>query len=97
MDENAKKSLLKQLADNIVEWDTKLDELKKKAMQASDDLKKDYSGIAEDIKIRRAEAEKKIEELKKSGTEGWAELKIGAEKAVDDLSEAIKKAVSKFK
>jgi hypothetical protein len=95
--ENDKKSYMQKLADKIVEWDKKIDELKKQGNEATSVMKEDYTKMAADLKIKKKEAEEKLKELKGISGEGWVELKKGAELAVNDLSEAVNKALSKFK
>jgi hypothetical protein len=95
--ENDKKSYMKKLADKIVEWDKKIDELKKQGNEAASIMKEDYNKMAEDLKVKKKDAEKKLKELKSVGGEGWEELKKGAELAINDFSQAVSKALSKFK
>src|SRR4030042_5898830 len=95
--ENDKKSYMQKLADKISEWDKKRDELKKQGNEAASVMKEDSIKIAEDLKIKKKDAEEKIKELKAVSGEGWEELKKGAEQAVNDLTQAIEKALSKFK
>ncbi len=101
MDQEGKKSYLSQLADQLKDLDAKLDELKAKAKDATAGttagMKADYEKASVELKKMRADAEAKIEELKKSSGEGWEEIKKGADKAVKDLSEAFNSALGKFK
>jgi hypothetical protein len=92
-----KKTYLQQMADRILEWDKKIEDLKKKGEAASAGMREDYLRMAEDLKVKRQEAEVKIKQLKATSGEGWEEIKKGAEKAIGDLSEAFNKALSKFK
>jgi hypothetical protein len=95
--ENDKKSYMQKLADKIVEWDKKIDELKIQGNEAASVMKEDYTKMAADLKVKKKDAEEKLKQLKSVGGEGWEELKKGAELAVNDLSEAVNKALSKFK
>jgi hypothetical protein len=95
--ENEKKSYMQKLADKIVEWDKKIDELKKQGGEAAGVMKEDYAKTAEELKKKKVEAEEKLKQLKSTGSEGWEEIKKGAEQAVSDLSQAFDKALSKFK
>jgi hypothetical protein len=90
--DNDKKTYLQKLADKIVEIDSKLEELKKQGNEAASVMKEDYKKTAEDLKVRKVEAE-----LKSVGGEGWDEIRKGAEQAINDLSSAFDKALSKFK
>jgi thymidylate synthase len=95
--ENDKKSYMQKLADKIVEWDKKIDELKIQGNEAASVMKEDYTKMAADLKVKKKDAEEKLKQLKSVGGEGWEELKKGAELAVNDLSDAVNKAFSKFK
>lgn len=95
--DNEKKSYLQKLADKMVELDKKLDELKQQGTEAGTVLKEDYTRIAEELKVKRKDAEVKLNELRQVSGEGWEEIKKGAEKAFGDLSTAFENALSKFK
>jgi chromosome segregation ATPase len=95
--ETDKKSYLQKLADKIVEWDKKIDELKKQGNEAASVMKEDYTKMAADLNVKKREAEEKLKQLKGVSAEGWEELKKGAELAINDLSDAVNKAISKFK
>jgi hypothetical protein len=92
-----KKTYLKTIADKLVEWDKRIDELKKKGDQASTVIREDYLKMAEDLKIKKREAEEKVKQLKANSGEGWEEIKKGADKAFTDLSDAVDKALLKFR
>lgn len=95
--DNDQKSYMQKLSDKILEWDKKIDELKKQGNEAASVMKEDYVKMAEDLKVKKREAEAKLKELKGVSGESWEELKKGAEQAVNDLSQAVDKALSKFK
>ena len=95
--ENEKKSYMQQLADRIVEWDKKIDELKQHSNDAASVMKEDYAKTSEELKKKKLEAEAKFNKLKSAGGQGWEELKKGAELAISDMSQAMDKALSKFK
>ena len=84
--ESEKKSYLQKLADKMIELDKKLEELKVQGAEASVILKEDYAKVAEELKVKKKEAEEKLNEIKK-----------GAEKAFGELSTAFDSALSKFK
>jgi hypothetical protein len=92
-----KKSYMQQLADKIVEWDKKINDLKKQGGEAATIMKEDYTKISADLKVKKKEAEEKLKQLKSVSGEGWEEMKKGAEQAVNDLSQAFSKAMSKMK
>ncbi len=95
--DNDQKSYMQKLSDMILEWDKKIDELMKQGNEAASVMKEDYAKMAEDLKVKKKDAEAKLKELKSVSGEGWVEIKKGAEQAVNDLSQAFEKAKAKFK
>jgi hypothetical protein len=95
--DNEQKSYMQKLADKIIEWDKKIDELKKQSGEAASIMKEDYTRITEDLKVKKKEAEIKLKELKGASGAGWDEIKKGTEQAIGDLSQAFDKALAKFK
>jgi hypothetical protein len=91
------KTYLKKIADKLVEWDTKIEDIKKKGNEASTLLREDYLKMAEDLKSKKLLAEEKIKQLKANSGDGWEEIKKGADKAINDLTDAVDKALLKFK
>jgi hypothetical protein len=91
------KTYLKRIADKLVEWDAKIEDLKKKGNEASALVREDYLKIAEDLKTKKQLAEEQIKQLKANSGEGWEEIKKGADKAINDLTDAVDKALLKFK
>jgi hypothetical protein len=92
-----KKTVLQKLSGKILEWDAQLDGLKGVAAEASTDIKKEYADQITELKRKKNEVELKIEKIKKSSDEGLDELTVIAEKAINELSDAIGKTMAKFK
>jgi hypothetical protein len=95
--ENEKKSYMQQLADRIVEWDKKINELRQQGNTAASTMKEDYAKTYEELKKKRQETEEQLKKLMSVSAEGWDELRKGAELAFLDMSKAMEKALSKFK
>jgi uncharacterized protein YicC (UPF0701 family) len=81
----------------LKEWKAKIDQLEARAEQAKADAKIDYQEKIKELKAQEKTARSKLEEIKKSGSAAWKDLKGGLEKAGDELNSALDKAVSKFK
>jgi hypothetical protein len=92
-----KKSFLKSLSDQLIEWDAQIADLKKKAQSEQGDLKVTYDEKIKELTAKKAEVDRKIEELKKTGEEAWITMKDGVEKAAGDLKKTFSDAFSKFK
>ncbi|MBP7735401.1 MAG: hypothetical protein KA369_05445 [Spirochaetes bacterium] len=95
--DNDQKSYMQKLSDKILEWDKKIDELMKQGNEAASVMKEDYAKMAEELKVKKKDAEVKLKELKEVSGEGWIEIKKGAEQAVNDMTQAFEKAMAKFK
>ena len=91
------KSYMQKLADKIIEWDKRIDDLKKQGNEAASVMKEDYNRVTTDLKSKKQEAEARLAELKSVSGESWNELKRGTEQAVEELSKAVSNALSKFK
>ena len=96
METSDKQSALKKLTAKILEWDEQIEAFRKKAEASSADMKKEYERAAEDLAQKKSEAEARLKEFTESASEGWEELKIGADKAVSAMNDAIEKAKEKF-
>jgi len=75
----------------------KLDEMIAKAEQAKGEAKEKYQKQVEILRPKLETAQKKMEELKKTGDTAWKDVKSGLGKAWDELKIASKKAASRFK
>jgi len=95
--DNDQKSYMQKLSEKILEWDKKIDEFMKQGNEAASVMKEDYTKLAEELKVKKNEAEVRLKELKEVSGEGWIEIKKGAEQAVSDLSQAFDRAMAKFK
>jgi uncharacterized coiled-coil DUF342 family protein len=79
------------------QWDAQIAELRAKADKAKAQAKIEYLERVEEIRSKRDTAARKLEELKKTSDDAWADVKNGLEKAWKDLGSAIDSAFSRFK
>jgi len=94
---NAKEAFQQRLEAQIEEWDTRLDELKAKAMDAGSELRADYDKQLETLAAKRDALQTKALELRKRTEDAWDDLKSGTEKAWDDMRDALNRIASRFK
>jgi hypothetical protein len=71
------------------ELTAKYEELKGRAAKAEGQVKKDLEKKAEEAKIKRDAAAKKLDELKEAGHDRWEKVKDGVENAFEDLKKVI--------
>ena len=93
----SKEAYQKRLQAQLEEWDARLDVFAAKARNATAEARINYENELEVLKVKRAAAHEKLQELGKRGETAWAEMKDGVEKAWDDMGKAIEKAAARFK
>jgi len=94
--DNEKKSFLKKMSEQLLLWDSQIDELKKKAGQAHGDAREKYESKIKELAAQKEALKLKFQELNKSGDEAWEILKNGVEKATADLKATFQNAFSRF-
>ena len=81
----------------VSETDAKIKQLEAKASKASGDTKVQYDKAVKDLKAKRAQASKKLDEMGKATGAAWDSAKNGFADAYKDLHQAYEKAVAAFK
>jgi hypothetical protein len=79
------------------EADAKIRQLEGKASKASGDAKVTYEKAIKDLKAKRAEAGKKLDEMGKASASSWEAVKQGFADAYKDLHQSYEKAIAQFK
>ena len=91
-----KNDAVKHGNDMLKKADTKIEELESKTSKASGDAKVQYQKEIKNLKLKRAAAAEKLDDLQNSSAEAWDSTKEGFSKAYKDLHDAYKEAASKF-
>ncbi|HKL54932.1 MAG: sll1863 family stress response protein [Roseovarius sp.] len=94
MDE--KEAYQQKLNARLDEWKAEIEKMQAKAKSAEADAQLQYQEYIEDLKKRRANLEKELEELRDTQTAAWNDLKAGADKAWNAMSEAMDDAWRRF-
>ncbi len=81
----------------LKELKTEIERLKAKSESVSADAKLEYQKQLDEIKGKYDKANAKFMELQRSGSESWNEMKVGMEKAWEDMNTKVDSLVSKFK
>ena len=81
----------------LAQYNAKLDQMKEKAAEVQADMKLEYLEQVENFEKKRDEFMKKHEQFKTASEHGWEDVKVGAEKAWNELEEAFGKAIAHFK
>ena len=87
----------KKLQAQLDECNADMIKLKAKADKAEADAQIEYYKEIEELKSKKASVDQKLFELKEASEDAWEDLKAGADKAWDSLSDAVKSAASRFK
>ncbi len=84
------------LEGKIKEWNAETDKLQAKAQQAGADAQAKFRDHMAAIRERESEARKKLTEFGNATKSAGDEIKVGLEKAVNDLGAAVDKARAQF-
>ena len=94
---NSRQDYIQKLKLKLDEWNAKIDELEVQAKLAEMENREKYEAELSRLKEKRDELKDKIENMSESGEKAFEELRTGAEKAWESLSEAFNNARSQFK
>ena len=72
--------------------DQKIKELSDKAATASDSIKNEAQTKLQDLRDKRAELGKKLDDVKNASQANWNELKTGFQTAYDDVKTSLQQA-----
>ncbi|MGD8625111.1 MAG: hypothetical protein PVJ34_11270, partial [Anaerolineae bacterium] len=78
----------------LKELKARIDLLEAQADKAQAEAKVAYSQQLEKLYQKRQEAEKRLQRVKKAGSEAWRELTTGVDEAMTDLENAVNGAVA---
>jgi len=81
----------------VRQTDQEIGALEKRAAKASDEAKAQFQSDAKELKAKRAEAAKKLDQMGKSSSAAWDEARNGFADAYKDLQDAYDKAAKKLK
>jgi predicted translin family RNA/ssDNA-binding protein len=77
--------------------DREIKQLERKASKASGEAKAQFQSDVKELKAKRAEASKKLDEMGKASSSAWDEAKNGFADAYQDLQDSYHKALKKLK
>jgi len=86
-----------KLQAKLDERQAEIDKLKARAKGAEADARIEHQKEIDDLEAQRDEARQKLAELREAGDDAWEDVKDGAERAWNSLSESFVKARSRFK
>lgn len=77
-------------------WNNERNKLEAKAQHAKAEVKKKFEEKLKTIHERREKMSRKLDQIDNASVEAWSDIKEGADRALQSLNEAIKKARSHF-
>ena len=86
-----------KLESTLAEWGEEIEKIRGKAEGMGAEARKKAERQVEELRGLQAEAVRKLDELKKTGGEAWEEFRSGADAALDNLGQAISRAVGRIK
>lgn len=86
-----------KMKDRLVDLDKKIDELKEDASKLEGEAKKEYENRLHDLREKRREANRKIDDLRSASEENWQRLKDETEHAWKALGNSFNYFKSHFK
>lgn len=81
----------------VRQTDREIKALDRKAAKASGEVKAQFQSDVKELKVKRAEAAKKLDEMGKASGAAWDEARNGFADAYQDLQDSYHKAVKKLK
>lgn len=87
-----RKAYIEKLSAMLKDWDARIDLLKAHAEEAKADAKVAIHRQIAELKDRRAEAAKYLNELHEAGDEKWHGIKARADRLVEDVKKTFRKA-----
>ena len=95
--EDERSTTQQKLSAQLNDLDAKMAELKVRAQRAGDQAKSEWEARRPELEAQRDAAAKKLEEMKQSSKETWAETKTKADAAFGELEKGFKEAWVKIK
>ncbi len=85
------------MSKQLKEWSAKIDELESQIDTVGAEMKSAYTERLLDIKEKRDAMSRKLQEVRGASGDAWKTLTTSMDKAWDDLKDAFKSSVDKFK
>ncbi len=93
----SREEYIDMMSKQLKEWSAKIDELESQFGMVSEDMKSAYEQRILDIKDKRDEMSRKLQEVRGASGDAWKTLTTGMDKAWDDFKDAFMSSVDKFK
>ena len=92
-----KKSYLQMMADQLKQWDAKIDELKEKADKTKAESREEFLRQIDTLRVKKNSLQDELKRLQQTGDGAWYELKAGLDRSWTEFKGAFSNASAKFK
>lgn len=91
-----KQAYIHNIQNRLNQWDADVEKLMAEADKTGADARIRYQKQIDEIKERQAEAQSRLDDMRKSSEDAWQDMKQGVEDAWDRLGKAVKDATTRF-
>ena len=91
-----KEKYTEQVLERLAQYNKKFMTLDRKVGVLSDQARNDMMGEIANVNAKKNQVTARMRELQASTGEAWEDLKVGMDKAVDDLDKSYKQAISRY-
>jgi cell fate (sporulation/competence/biofilm development) regulator YmcA (YheA/YmcA/DUF963 family) len=81
----------------LKEWGPRIKELKVKAKTLEANARKSFYERIEKLLVAKRNVESELKKMKSAGTEAWVDVKIGVDKALEEIDNGFKSAIRRLK
>lgn len=93
---NEKEAYEEKQQARLDEWAAEIDKMKAKARQADAEAKLKMNEKIEEAEAMRKQVEERLEDLRSSSGDAWADVKQGLDEASSSLGSSLRDAASRF-
>ncbi len=91
-----KEKYTEQVLERLAQYNLKFMDLDRKVSTLSDQARNDMMGEIANVNAKKNQVTAKMRELQSSTGEAWKDIKVGLDKAIDDLDETYKQVMSRY-
>lgn len=91
-----KEKYTEQILERLAQYNLKFMTLDRKVGALSDQARNDMMGEIANVNAKKNQVTARMRELQASTGEAWKDLKVGMDKAIDDLDKSYKQAMSRY-
>ncbi|WP_022949679.1 sll1863 family stress response protein [Methylohalobius crimeensis] len=94
---NERDAYVQKMKAKLDEWNAELDKLSAQAEAAEADAKLEYQDQIDELEKLRNQARQKLGEVESASDDAWADVRQGAEAALNEMNNAFSNALKRFK